>query len=41
MENQSLEERNHIESEIRAATFALSHYKAALTAEESLGLTKT
>ena len=42
MENQlSLIERNRIESEIRAANLALSHFKAALVVEESLGLTKT
>jgi hypothetical protein len=41
MENQlSLIERNRIESEIRAANLALSHFKAALVVEESLGLTK-
>jgi hypothetical protein len=40
MENKALAERNQIESEIRATTLALSHYRAALATEESLGLMK-
>jgi uncharacterized protein YigA (DUF484 family) len=37
MENsRSLSERNQIEAEIRAATAALSHYKAALKLEKKL-----
>jgi hypothetical protein len=36
MENSSLEERNKIEAEIRAANLAISHYKAALEQENRL-----
>jgi hypothetical protein len=36
MENRSLEERNKLEAEIRAANLAITHYKAALELEESL-----
>jgi hypothetical protein len=34
----SQEERNRIEAEIRAATLALTHYKAAFDLERSLNL---
>lgn len=36
MENRSLEERNKLEAEIRAANLAIAHYKAALELEQSL-----
>src|SRR5437667_11476945 len=36
MENASLDERNKLEAEIRAANLAIAHYKAALKLEESL-----
>jgi hypothetical protein len=39
MENSSLEERNKIEAEIRAANLAISHYKAALEQENRLAST--
>ena len=39
MDASDLMERNRIEAEIRAANIALSHYKAALQLEKSLGLT--
>jgi hypothetical protein len=36
MEKASLDERNKLEAEIRAANLAIAHYKAALELEESL-----
>jgi hypothetical protein len=36
MENRSLEERNKLEAEIRAANLAIAHYKAALELEQNL-----
>ena len=36
MENRSLEERNKLEAEIRAANLAIAHYKTALELERSL-----
>jgi len=36
MENRSLDERNRLEAEIRAANLAIAHYKAALELERSL-----
>ena len=36
MESASLDERNKLEAEIRAANLAIAHYKAALELEESL-----
>jgi hypothetical protein len=36
MENRTLEERNRIEAEIRAANLAIAHYKAALELERRL-----
>jgi hypothetical protein len=36
MENSSLEERNKLEAEIRAANLAIAHYKAALELEQDL-----
>jgi len=39
MDVQDLTARNRMEAEIRAANIALTHYKAALQVEETLGLT--
>jgi len=39
MEAHEITARNRMEAEIRAANIALTHYKAALQVEESLGLT--
>lgn len=39
MDAPDLVSRNRIEAEIRAANIALSHYRAALEVEDSLGLT--
>ena len=36
MENRSLDERNQLEAEIRAANLAIAHYKAAVELERSL-----
>jgi hypothetical protein len=36
MENRSLEERNKIEAEIRAANLAIAHYQSALEQESRL-----
>jgi predicted DNA-binding protein len=38
MDTQDLTARNRIEAEIRAANLALTHYKAAMQVEESIGL---
>jgi hypothetical protein len=38
MDTQDLTARNRIEADIRAANQALTHYRAALQVEESLGL---
>jgi hypothetical protein len=39
MDVQDLTARNRMEAEIRAANIALTHYKAALQVEVTLGLT--
>ena len=36
MEDASLDQRNQLEAEIRACTFALEHYRAALKLESGL-----
>jgi len=36
MENRTLDERNRLEAEIRAANLAIAHYKAAVELERSL-----
>jgi hypothetical protein len=36
MENRSLDDRNRLEAEIRAANLAIAHYKAAVELERSL-----
>jgi len=36
IENRSLEQRNKLEADIRAANLAIAHYKAALELEHNL-----
>jgi hypothetical protein len=38
MDTQDLTARNRIDADIRAANLALTHYKAAMQVEESIGL---